>query len=156
MDYDAKSGVFRWKKRTSNRVQVGAVAGTPKDKSGCIYLRISIDGRLYLAHRLAWLYVHGGMPDNVIDHIDGNGMNNAISNLRPCNHSQNAANWVDLSKRNRSGVRGVFWCKSKQRWVAQIKINGKSRHIGTFSDKSAAAQAYKAAAVSQHGEFARC
>lgn len=59
LDYDADTGLFRWKARTSNRVRVGSVAGAHSHVLG--YVMISIDGRLYKAHRLAWLHVHGGV-----------------------------------------------------------------------------------------------
>lgn len=90
LHYDMASGIFTWKKRTSWRVKIGSVAGHRNKSLG--YILIKIDGTLYLAHRLAWLYMYGPF-DGEIDHRKNkDGFNNRISNLRLCTSSQNKMN----------------------------------------------------------------
>ena len=126
--------------------------------AGCVhphgYLRISIDYRLYNAQRIAWLFINGKWPSKNIDHIDGNRSNNKASNLRECNHVQNAAN-RKISISNTSGFKGVSQIKSTGKWAAFIKINGKSKNLGTFKTPEEAHEAYKSAADRLHGVFAK-
>lgn len=94
-----------------------------------------------------------GTGSEVIDHIDGNGLNNQRSNLRPCTQSQNLAN-MRLSKHNTSGYKGV--CKtSRGTFHAGIYVNNKRIHIGVFKTPIEAALAYNKAAQKYHGNFAR-
>jgi hypothetical protein len=86
LSYDPDTGLFRWRVQLGFRGKVGAVAGTTHSKG---YRQIRIDGRIYRAHRLAWLYIHGEWPSGGLDHIDGNPANNAIANLRPATQQQN-------------------------------------------------------------------
>jgi len=79
LDYDTETGLFRWKTPTNNRITVGSLAGQNHPKG---YTRIGVDGAKYLAHRLAWLYVHGVWPINQIDHINRMKTDNRINNLR--------------------------------------------------------------------------
>lgn len=85
LHYDPASGRFTWLRATSWRVRVGAVAGSVNKRLG--YVVIGIGGVTYYAHRLAWLYVHGEMPSDQIDHIDGDRANNALVNLRKASMS---------------------------------------------------------------------
>ncbi len=89
-----------------------------------------------------------------IDHIDGNGLNNSRSNLRPCTHSQNAHN-SGLQRNNRSGFKGVSWDSAKHRWRAEIAINRKHIFLGYFRDPIMAAYAYDDIARKYFGEFAK-
>ena len=104
-------------------------------KCGCLfegYVRIKVLGKQYKAHRLAFLYVHGYIP-SIIDHLDGNGENNEISNLRPATSSLNGKN-QRLSRANKSGVCGVRYKKNPAGWVATSWANGKSVHLKFTSD----------------------
>jgi hypothetical protein len=114
------------------------------------YLKIRIDRRNYLLHRLAWLYVHGCWPVGQIDHRDLNPANNAISNLRDATHAQNKQNSRGLRGDGLKGVR-----LSHGKWQASIRVNGRRLHLGTFSAPESARAAYVAAASKHHGEFAR-
>ena len=87
------------------------------------------------------------------DHRNHDGLDNRRQNLRPCNDSQNAGN-----KRKHLGassqLKGVDWHKSSRKWRAQIRINGRSKHLGCFTSETAAAAAYDRAALIHFGEFA--
>jgi len=141
LDYDPETGIFTWKASTSNRVKVGDVAGC---SNGDGYLRIRLHNRLFLAHRLAWLYVYGSWPEDQLDHVNRVRTDNRISNLREVTNKQNQQNASKRSN-NTSGHPGVYWCKRDSKWVAQIKHNYKRIHIGYFDDLEAAIAARKAA-----------
>lgn len=152
LDYDIHTGLFRWKTGTHPnwRRKVGAVAGGIR-KSG--YVTIQIYGRNYFAHRLAWLYVNGEWPANIIDHIDNCRSNNAFLNLREANQNQNSHN-SGVPKTNTSGFKGVTWDKRKRKWQAAIKVKGKSMFLGLYDQKELAFSAANAARAKYHGDFA--
>ena len=89
----------------------------------------------------------------IIDHIDGNGLNNQKYNLRTCTIAENSRNRHFVN--NSSGYLGVSILKSRKKWYAQIKGNKKNIFLGSFKDKKDAAKAYNEAAIKYHGEFAR-
>jgi hypothetical protein len=149
LDYDPENGFFRWKIRWK-RVRIGQLAGV----SGPRYARIMLGQRRFYAHRLAWLYVYGVWPQHEIDHIDGDRLNNRISNLREATSSENKRNTRKRSN-NTSGFKGVSFDKSKKLWTAQIATNRKYIHIGRFKTPEAAYEAYCAAAERLHGDFAQ-
>lgn len=94
-------------------------------------------------------------PDELeVDHRDGNGLNNRRGNLRLATRSQNNQN-RNTGVNNTSGYKGVTWHKAKGKWNARIKINGKRRNLGYFSNPESAAAAYAAASSELHGEFGR-
>lgn len=117
------------------------------------YRRIVLKGGRYLAHRLAWFYVHGVWPDKDIDHINMARDDNRIANLRLATVSQNHANTRALV--SKSGLKGAHWNAQRGYWQSYIKVNGKNIFLGRFSDPQSAHEAYAAAARSIHGEFAR-
>lgn len=157
LDYDPATGIFRWKVvRRGSRNRPGGEAGTVRDPNTLNpYLVIWVDGVLYRAHRLAWFYVHGVWPTEGLDHVDGDGLNNRMANLRECNQQQNNGNHKRLCGHNTSGLRGVTWKKDRQKWKAYIVKNGRQHHLGYFDDKEAARAAFAAAAIEHFGEFAR-
>ena len=120
--YFPESGVFI---RKSNSKIIGVVG-----ERG--YIRIWLRGRQYLAHRLAWLYVHGEWPD-CIDHINHNNKDNRISNLRGVTRQENLKNKLKY-KNNKSGVSGVHWASAANKWRARIVVNKKALHLGYFDD----------------------
>lgn len=89
-----------------------------------------------------------------VDHINGNKLDNRLSNLRVCNTTQNSQNKTKTVK-NTSGYKGVSWNDDKKKWNASIRVNGKTICLGNFGSKSAAARAYDTAARKYFGEFAR-
>ena len=107
------------------------------------YLFIKILAKRYSAHRLAWFYTYGYCP-NIIDHINGDGTDNRLINLRDVSVSDNCRN-AKLSKSNTSGTTGVHYCKAKRLWLAQIGHNGKQFALGGFEDVDHAISARKSA-----------
>lgn len=87
-----------------------------------------------------------------VDHINGNRLDNRITNLRFCNDKQNAHN--SMNRGGSSKYKGVHWDKRKRRWIAQIGIEWKRIHLGNFLSEEQAAAAYNQAAIKYHGEFA--
>lgn len=85
----------------------------------------------HLAHRVIWAIVHGEWPEHGIDHINGQRDDNRLSNLRSATYLENQQN-RGRSTNNTSGVVGVSWCKSKDRWEAKIRANGRTKWLGYF------------------------
>ena len=105
------------------------------------YLRVSIDGRNYSCHRLAWLYVFGVHPSGEIDHIDGCKTNNSIANLRDVPRKTNSENARAAHRHNKSGLLGVQAKKTGQ-FEAWIQAAGTRHYLGSFRHADAAHQAY--------------
>ena len=122
------------------------------------YIKIKIDGKCYLGHRLVFLMHHGYIPLQ-IDHIDNNPSNNKIDNLREVTNSQNSFNQKKSKfyngKLTSSKYKGVSWNKAAKKWQAMIKINGKSVGIGYFIYEQEAAQAYNETAIINYGKYAK-
>lgn len=156
--YDPVTGTFTWKAREVRRASdrswntkwAGKKAGVADDRG---YVLIGIDNQRYYGHRLAWVIEHGEWPGDEIDHKDRSCGTNAFSNLRPADRSQNVAN-TGLSSRNKSGAKGVSWCKRDKRWQAHIAYRGKRIFLGRFDTVAEASEAYAAAARRYFGAFA--
>jgi hypothetical protein len=115
------------------------------------YRIVAVSGKRLYEHRLAWLITYGRWPRKHIDHSDHNPANNAISNLREADSTQNGAN-QRVNSRNTSGFKGVYFQAGK--WVAFIGQTGKYQYLGRHATKEEAAAAYAAAAKITFGEFA--
>jgi hypothetical protein len=156
--YDVETGAVRWKVGNGRR-RAGEEAGCLMPHHGNYYRRIGIMrglGKLcfFASHRVAWALVYRCWPDGEIDHINGDGLDNRLTNLRLSTRRQNRSN----SKKpvtNTSGYKGVSWCKRHKQWHVSIKRNYKNYNIGYFDDVREAAAAYECAARRLHGEFAR-
>lgn len=147
--YCHDSGVFTWRVKPNRNIRLGAVAGCLK-KGGEIV--ISVDGRKYGAHRLAWLYVYGHFPDLFVDHINRIRRDNRISNLRLATHAENTWN-SKAHEKNTSGFKNVMFNRRNGKWFFLIKCNGQ-RYLST-NYLTAEACAYDAAVkrAELHGEF---
>lgn len=93
------------------------------------------------------------LPNLQVDHINGNGLDNRRGNLRTCTHRQNCLNKRGFSVHNH-GFKGMNYRKERNRWQAQIRVNGKNIHLGYYKTPEEAALAYNVAAVDHFGEFA--
>ena len=112
-----------------NKIQKGDIAGG-LHSSG--YFRVKIDGKLYLSHRVIFLWHHGYLPE-LVDHKDRITTHNWIDNLRDSSHQCNVRNRRKLTT-NKSGITGISWCTKSGKWQSAIKVMGKSKHLGHFSD----------------------
>lgn len=150
-EYNPETGVFKKKKRPRHHfstdigyrrslIKYHEREGEPAGTVNAIgYLVISVNRVNYTAHRLAWLYHYGHMPDGNIDHIDGNPLNNSISNLRIATHEQNSRN-VRMRPENKTGIVGVIYEEKYDRWKAFIGVgSGKSisKNFKTLLDAAA-------------------
>lgn len=153
-DYDAETGLFKRKVSTTNRVKVGDVAGAKNQKG---YINIMVCARLHPAHRLAWLYVHGVWPQGQIDHINGIRDDNRIGNLREATNAQNMQNQRRAHRNSQTGALGGHPHKENGNYVAQIRVDGKVRHIGSYRTAEEAHYAYLQAKRRLHpnGEIAK-
>ena len=96
---------------------------------------------------------HNKLPA-VLDHIDGDCLNNRIENLREATQMQNMWN-QKIAKNNKSGVKGVCWNFHLGKWQAQCMVNGKRHNIGFFKDIEDARISLEKFRLEHHGEFAR-
>lgn len=138
LHYDPETGKFTRLIACGGR-PVGSQAGCLREDG---YVTFSIDDVLYLAHRVAWFYVHGVWPPDDTDHEDGNRQNNRIKNLRPATRGQNNENQYKPRSDNKSGYRGVSWSKGMGKWLAQIVVRGVCHNLGYFDDPLEARDAY--------------
>lgn len=133
-EYNPETGIFIKKIES---IEVGSIT-----EYG--YMRISVDGKHYLLHRIAWLIMTGDWPTDQIDHINGNRSDNRWINLRQADNKENSRN-QSLRSTNKSGVVGVNWIQKLNKWRAQITVDGKPIHLGVFSEISDAKDARKKA-----------
>jgi hypothetical protein len=136
--YDADTGYFTWRINVGNR-KSNSVAGSLCKKG---YLDISVDGKNYRAHRLAWLYINGHFPIGVIDHINGNKADNRLVNLRDVTNAKNLLSFRKVSSNNTSGFLGVS--KNHAGWRAEINTHLQKINLGTYQTKEEASVAYVA------------
>jgi HNH endonuclease len=165
LDYDPITGVFLWRIRPEthfahamshrlwNAKWAGKIAGNVKPHG---YRIILLASQPYLAHRLAWLLVHGKAvkAPAQIDHINGDQSDNRIGNLRIASPANNSAN--AKTRDNTSGVKGVGLLKTgRRRYKAYITRNYRQHYLGVFTTLEEAAAARRDAEQMLHGEFTR-
>lgn len=146
LDYNQETGEFKWRIKRRG-VNVEKILGTD---NGFGYLRITVCGKSYYAHRLAWLYVHGHMPKQEIDHINGNKSDNRIANLREATPLQNQQNKTKLQSNNKSGQPGISWHEKSNKWQVHICTCNNRQYLGIYSDIEEAKAVYAAAKKEQH------
>lgn len=148
-NYDPDTGLFTRKIAVAYRSKIGEIAGGPQNFG---HIGIRVEGRRYLAHRLAWLYVYGEWP-RYIDHINGISSDNRISNLRECTQAENCRN-SKIPRNNTTGYKGVY-ALPRGRWRAMITVSNRTISLGCFGSIEEARRAYDEGALHHHGEFAR-
>jgi len=152
VDYDPNTGKFYWKKN----LRGGAVKGREcfKTYSGDGYYKGSVGGIHIKAHAVAFAIKNGRWHTGQIDHINGDRLDNRISNLREVTHKQNT--WNRKPRKTSSHYKGICWFKRDSKWRVSINgLDGKKLYLGMYVDEIAAAKAYDCAARILHGEYAR-
>lgn len=141
--YDRETGVIKWRKRTKCQ-RDNLVAGcTRSSDDGYIY--INIKGKQYGAHRIALLLAYGFYSDDLqVDHINHVRNDNRLVNLRFVTRSENQRN-QSRHRKNTTGVTGVYYHKTKRKYVAQIVVEGAKIYLGAFVSLEEATEVRKAA-----------
>lgn len=150
-EYNPDTGVVRWRVGRGKKIKAGDIAGSSHPKG---YLQIKYDGVNYLYHRVAWACHYGSWPDGLIDHVNLDGTDNRISNLRQASFSENQYNKCAY-RNSKTGLKGVTWYEPTQRYRAVIRFNKKQISLGYFRDIEDARAAYENAARLYHGDFWR-
>lgn len=135
--YEPETGLLYWTDVAHKSVK-NKQAGTPNNLG---YIIVMFRGQFFKAHRLAWLLTHGDWPSQMIDHIDGNASNNALSNLRDVDNKTNQCNRHKARVDSKSGLMGASPFRNK--WKAQIKRNGVIKYLGIYNTAIEAHEAYK-------------
>jgi hypothetical protein len=139
LKYDPETGLFVRLVNTS-KARAGDVCGGVNADG---YVQICVDGKRYLAHRLAFLYMTGKWPDGHVDHRHGVRHENRWDCLRDVTRTVNQQNLRKATKANGSGLLGAFSVGS--RFKSSIRAGGKVIHLGYFSTAEQAHEAYVAA-----------
>jgi hypothetical protein len=149
--FEYQDGCLYWKKKinVTGIDRTGKVAGC-RQRNG--YWIIKIHQKIWLAHRLIFMWHHGYFPET-IDHIDRDNSNNRIENLRAATYGQNNAN-RKMQKNNACGLKGVWFRKDRGKWISRVGHGKARKHVGSFRTKEDAHEAYKKAAVIAYGKFA--
>jgi hypothetical protein len=145
-----EDGVFVRKVATSNRVKVGDVVGwkTVGDR----YVGLCVNGKKEYMHRMMFLYHHGYLP-KYIDHVDGDGSNNRIENLREATQSENLYN-LGCKSNNKCGIKNISWDKNQKKWIVTSKVFGKKTYFGSYNDLELAELVAIEVREKYHGKFA--
>jgi hypothetical protein len=147
VSYDPSTGIFR-RLASNNQYRAGKNSGWVERE----YVRITIDGSHYMAHRLAWLYVYGKWPIVEVDHINGDRGDNRIDNLRLASDQLNAFN-RRVNSNNVLGVKGVRFHECGK-YTARINKDGKLYYLGVFDTLEQAVAVRRAKEMEFFGEFA--
>ena len=146
--YCKDSGEIKWATHKRSNF-IGMNAGSVNERG---YLIIRLNGKNHKAHRIAWLYHYGELPKNGIDHINGNKLDNRISNMRDVGQLINNQNREGPSRNSTTGFLGVTYDKRKSRFVAQINYGSFHKYLGSFKTKEEASERYKKAKSELHPE----
>lgn len=138
-EYHREAGILIWKNPPKqNSYLIGQVAGTKQFSNGVTYLRVAVNGKKVFVHKVIY-FLECEVLENILDHVDGNGLNNRIENLRKVSNRENSQN----KKVHRAGALvGANWDKSRKKWFSSIQINGKTKYLGRFNSQTEAHQKY--------------
>ena len=143
LDYDPQTGIFTRKVRLAQRHKAGDRADFLVKKGQLEgYHRISIKSQRFLAHRVAWLYVHGEWPAAQIDHKNQNKSDNRIENLRLADDCLNQQNIDPAQVNSKSGLRGAHFHPQTKKWRVKLGFEREYHDIGLFKTKEMAHAAY--------------
>lgn len=146
--FDYKDGELIWIKPSKHKPQLlGKNAGYMKQTG---YKEVCLDGVQIMVHRVIYIW-HFGEFEDLLDHKNGNIQDNRIENLRIATKAQNNANVG--SRKNKSGVRNVYWRKDLQKWQVTVRKDKKNNHVGYFKTMEEARQAAEEASIKLHGDF---
>lgn len=120
---------------------------------GSGYRKVCVRGYGFFAHRVMWVFMCGAEPP-LLDHINGVRDDNRIANLRVADAAQNAHN-KRVNRTSKSGIKGINYDQSRNKWRARIRIEGRNITLGRFESAEAAGNAYRETALAYRGEFAR-
>lgn len=141
LEYRPQEGAFYWR---INHRHPKARAGMRAGRINALgRAQIGIDRKQLFVHRLVWLFETGEWPTEMLDHINGNPLDNRFDNLRLTNHKKNGQNQKTHRPKNKSShLLGVSWHKHKHKYIASIKVDGRKKHLGYFEAPSEAHAAY--------------
>lgn len=148
--YEPETGDLYWVAEGKGRIKKKP-AGTKLNNG---YMGVLIGGKRYYSHRVAWALHTGAWPEDQIDHINGVKTDNRIENLRAATNNENGKNY-GFNSRNTSGVKGVYYDKENAKWMAQIKVDGRSIKLGRFREFDDAVAARKVAEDKHFGGWKR-
>ena len=143
-DYDQERGVLIWKNHWNDRSRtrfVGKLACSVYKNNNTSYATVMINKKRFKVHRLIWLLEKNEQPI-LIDHIDGNGLNNHISNLRSVSPRGNAQN---MTRHRLKKLVGASWDSTRLKWKSQITIKNKCKNLGLFKTEREAHEHYNVA-----------
>jgi hypothetical protein len=147
--FDYREGKLFWK-ISKKRIKVGDETGTINSTG---YKCTTVNQKTYLTHRLIFLYHYGYLPE-MIDHIDGNPLNNNIENLREANKYQNQQN-AKRRTDNKTGIKGVTVCKHANKYMARVRIDGVRKYLGLFDTLDEAEKVITQTRLKLHKEFTK-
>lgn len=162
LSYCPETGELTWKTRPESHFKnahgmrifnsryASTIAGTIHSSG---HSKIRLDRTSYYTHNLAWVIIHGEWPTEFVDHINGDPSDNRACNLRLATMRENNRN-VRPRSNNTSGKSGVHWSARKQKWVANIWLGKRLKHLGQHDSKEAAVEARIIAEREYWGEFA--
>lgn len=151
LSYDPLSGIVtRISKPKGSKAILGPIKGIKKPEG---HLKTCICGKEVYLHQLAWFLHYGVWASKILDHKDRDPSNNRIKNLREVDHQKNMQNRSDLMKSSSSGFLGVYFDKSRSKFVAEITINNQKKYLGRFATAELAHEAYIAAKRQHHKGF---
>lgn len=150
LNYNPVTGVFTRISYSGNNggglARLGQITQNADDRG---YMRIRVYGKKYKAHRLAWLFMYGKFPQFGLDHINRNKLDNRICNLREATQSENSQN-QSIRKNKTSKYIGVHFCKTSEKWKAQIQSSKQKKCLGYFDTEDDAYNAYLSAKKCLH------